>query len=296
MISGKFWIDWKDFLIRKIFHYKIGIDFGLEIFIDSSFIEDYYLKKTPTLEKRLSKTDIIVAVSQIKKHNPLKSRRFVINEILKKHTNGKKIAAEIIKASATIFQKSEPVEWIENNEKTYLIDGYYTDNIPVKEMFEDDNFKKERKVDIVFIINNSSLKNYAQIMEDILNAEKEYNGLAKYFLTLKSAKHYLDLSLSISGNDTEQIETSIMINKIIRSHLKKEGKPIVSGTKIKLKEFGDKIFTFKPLYIIEPENEDLKLLNQSLDKEETALYNYELGKKTARQFLEKIKKGKIEAY
>lgn len=295
------WIrEFKEMFKERIFHYTPHMDLEVDIDIDTRFIKKEYFNKTPALDQRLKGTDVIVSVTSIQEGIPVQSRRFNISSMCLEGEKGISKASEIIRAAATIFSKSEPVEWFENGVKTFLLDGYYTDNIPMSEMFTDNLYNPENSVDIIFVINNSNLKNYFGLMEQIQALKKEYFGLNRYSFQFKSLMRYAEMSLSISGNDKEQIETTVSMNRMLRNKLLKEGKDPEQeyGKPFKLSDSHSKEFTLKPIYIIEPQakEQDIQLLSSEKDKESVAEKNFFLGKNETSQILDLIEAGKLFPY
>jgi len=286
-----------DYFKSRIFHYQIHPDLSLDIQIDASFIRKNFLSFNSVSEKRLKETDIIVSVTAVKDNESIESKRFNISEMVLKNKDPQ-TASKIIQASASIFSVSDPVEYEENGKKHFLLDGFYTDNVPMSEMFEEKKYSIDNNVDVIFVINNSNLKNFKSFMDILSSFRKDFGGMKRYSYQYKSMLHYIETSMILAGSDKEQIDLSLMINQMIRSKLKETGQEESYGARIRLKEYNNKEFTLKPVFVIEPEekNEDIALLVSGKDGESVAIQNYELGKRTLSSILKKIQNGELKPY
>lgn len=301
LISTDWFREIKEFFKKRIFHYTLHPDLEIEINIDPEFIRDEYLSPTDISLKRMKETDVIVSVTAVREGRPLESMRFNVSELcLNEGHEGLLKAAKIIQAAATIFSKSEPVLWNESKEEMYLLDGFYTDNIPMSDMFNDHLYSKANEVDVIFLINNSNLKNYKLLIQKMLQMKNDYLGLYRYSYPYKSLLNYTEMSLSISGNDKEQVDLSVMMNRMLREKLLRQGKNPEDeyGRRIEMTEFDGRNYTLKPFYVIEPENNarDIRLLSSNKDKESVAEKNYQLGREETARILDLIESGKIKPY
>jgi predicted acylesterase/phospholipase RssA len=299
LLSSDYFREALEYFKKKLFHYTLHFDFEVDIHISEDYIMQEFLALTPICLKRMKETDMIVSTTEIKDHHPLQSRRFNISQLcLSKGSKGMTLAAAVIRACSTLISTSEPVIYEENGEKMFLLDGFYSDNIPMREMYEDEPYAKHQQVEEFFVINNSNLRNYKKQIE-LLGAVKNQNwGLSRYSFAYKGMLRYSELSMMVSASDNEQIQSSIAMNQMLRSKLRMEGRKITSGQKIGLLENQDKIYTLKPFYLVEPQKgeEDIHLFISHKDKETVAMKNYELGKTVTRKLLDQIEKEELSPY
>lgn len=288
-----------DFFTPKVFKNRLHPDLSLDVCLDEDFIEKEYLDFNPQSQKRFSQTDLVVALTAIADKKSIESRRFNVSPLfLSQDPAMKKKAAQIIKAGASIFSVSDPVVIEGEGDDTFFLDGFYSDNVPVSQMFEDRKFAKKNEVDVIFLINNSNLQNFKSFIDVLMNFRKNFGGVQRYGLQYKKMLHYIETSIILSGADHEQVALTILINRMIKSRLEESGKKANYGDKICLMEGENKEFTFKPIFLIEPqgEHQDIELLVDGFDSQSVAKQNYELGKASIKELLPKIQKGEIKPF
>lgn len=288
-----------DYFSPRVFHHQMHPDFSLDIQLDEKFIESEYLALNPVSQKRFTETDLVVALTAITEHCPIESRRFNVSQLcLSEQPSLIKKAAKVVQAGASIFSVSDPVTLEGEGDKTVFLDGFYSDNVPLSQMFEDSAYPSKNNVDVIFLINNSNLKNFKSFVDILMDFRKNFGGIQRYSLQYKKMLHYIETSMILSGSDKEQIDLTILMNRMIRGRLEESGQKPEYGQKIKLKEYDNKEFTFKPVFIIEPqeENRDIELLVSGSDSQDVAKQNYELGQLSVQKILSQIKNGKLKPY